>query len=139
MDLSWDRIVQDLMGRVSGPMHLRLYLNPLMAVIFGVRDGFKDGRDGAPPYFWAIFSEPGNRWHLLKNGFVGVSRVLISALVVDAIYQLIELKRLYPGEAILVALILAFLPYLLIRGPANRLARWRDEHRAAAPIAKNIR
>ena len=29
----------------------------------------------------------------------------------------------YPGEALIVALLLAFVPYLLIRGPAARIAR----------------
>jgi hypothetical protein len=33
----------------------------------------------------------------------------------------------YPGEALIVALLLAFVPYLLIRGPAERIARrWMD-------------
>jgi hypothetical protein len=41
----------------------------------------------------------------------------------DAIYQFIALRWFYPGEAILVTLQLAFVPYLLVRGPANRIAR----------------
>jgi hypothetical protein len=45
----------------------------------------------------------------------------------DAIYQLIVLKRFYPVEALIIALLLAFVPYLLIRRPAARIARrWRD-------------
>jgi hypothetical protein len=35
-----------------------------------------------------------------------------------------EFNTLYPGEALIVAIVLAFIPYLLIRGPAARLARW---------------
>jgi hypothetical protein len=49
----------------------------------------------------------------------------------DAIYQLIDLHWFYPGEAIIVALELAFVPYLLIRGPANRIARWMMSRHAA--------
>jgi hypothetical protein len=33
----------------------------------------------------------------------------------------------------LVALFLAFIPYLLIRGPANRLAKWRIHRHAPRP------
>ncbi|GJK94539.1 hypothetical protein TUM17568_57450 [Klebsiella oxytoca] len=31
----------------------------------------------------------------------------------------------YPGEAALIAVLLAFVPYLLLRGPFARVARWR--------------
>jgi hypothetical protein len=41
----------------------------------------------------------------------------------DVIYQAIALKTFYPGEAVIVALTLAFLPYLLLRGPVARIAR----------------
>ena len=33
------------------------------------------------------------------------------------------LKTFYPGEALIISLVLAFLPYVLIRGPATRIAR----------------
>jgi hypothetical protein len=46
------------------------------------------------------------------------------ALILDTVYQLMELESFYPGEAILIALLLAFAPYLLVRGPAARVARW---------------
>jgi hypothetical protein len=35
------------------------------------------------------------------------------------------LKTFYPGEAVIVAIALAFFPYLLLRGPIARIARWR--------------
>jgi len=44
----------------------------------------------------------------------------------DTIYQIIVLKRFYPAEAVIVALLFAFIPYVIIRGPAARIARrWR--------------
>ncbi len=46
------------------------------------------------------------------------------ALVLDLIYQVVQLKWIYPLEALVVAFTLAFLPYLLLRGPVNWLARW---------------
>ena len=50
------------------------------------------------------------------------------AIVIDGIYQFIVCRWFYPGEAIITALILAFVPYLLIRGPVNRIARlWKYE------------
>ena len=42
------------------------------------------------------------------------------------IYEFIVLKTFYPGETLIVAILFAFVPYLLIRGPAARIARlWR--------------
>jgi hypothetical protein len=46
------------------------------------------------------------------------------AIILDVAYQYIALKALYPGEVVVVAIVLAFLPYLLIRGPVARIARW---------------
>jgi hypothetical protein len=44
----------------------------------------------------------------------------------DVIYQFIVFPWLYPVEAIDKAFILAFVPYPLIRGPVNRIARqWK--------------
>jgi hypothetical protein len=56
---------------------------------------------------------------------------MILAVILDAIYQFEELDKFYPGEALIVALVLAFIPYLLIRGPAARLARGRVDRSSA--------
>ena len=63
----------------------------------------------------------GNARRWLKNGWKSVGKVFILAIVLDAIYQFIELRWFYPGEAVLVAIILAIVPYLVIRGPINRI------------------
>jgi hypothetical protein len=115
------RIFEDLVARVSGPMHFRLLLQPLMATIFAIRDGRRDSREGKPPFFWGLFTHPGQRRDMLKSGWKSVGKIFILAVVLDAVYQYIELKWFYPGEAILVALVLAFVPYLLLRGTVNRL------------------
>jgi hypothetical protein len=68
MDSSWQRVAEDLIGRLTGPLHLRLYLQPVMATFFGIRDGIDDAREGKPAYFWAIFTNSGQRKELLKSG-----------------------------------------------------------------------
>jgi hypothetical protein len=118
------RVFTDLVARVAGPLHLRLLLQPAMAAFFGIRDGLKDAREGQPAYFWSLFTDPSHDKDRLRSGFKAVARVLVFALIMDAIYQFIALHWFYPVEAIIVALELAFAPYLIIRGPANRIARW---------------
>ena len=122
------RIFEDLIGRVSGPMKFRLLLQPLMAAVFAVKDGLKDAKEGRPAYFWALFTQPTRRREMLRDGWESVGKVFIVAIVIDLVYQLIVLQWFYPGEAIVVAAILALVPYLLIRGPVNRIARreWKN-------------
>ena len=122
MDPIIARIAHNLVERVTGPMHFRLLLQPGMATFFAIRDGLKDARECKPPYFWGLFTDKGEREAMVKNGWKSVGKVFILAIVLDVVYQLIEHRwTVYPGEAVLVAIILAIVPYLLIRGPVNRI------------------
>jgi hypothetical protein len=132
MDDTSGRIFGDLIERSTGPLHFRLLMQPAVALFLGIRDGLKDARENRPAYFWAIFTMSNGRADLLKSGFKSITKLFIMAIVLDSIYQFIATRWIYPGEAFLVALILAFLPYLLIRGPANRIARWWTSHRSSS-------
>ena len=113
----------NLVGRIDGPLKFRLVLQPIMAVIFAIRDGLKDAREGNVPYLWALFSEPGRRREILLDGWKSVAKVFCLATLMDLIYQYLILGLLYPLAALFVAFMMAFFPYLLIRGPVNRIAR----------------
>jgi hypothetical protein len=132
-----DMIVRGLMNlgaRVGGPMTFRIILQPLMASLFAFRDGLKDARENRPPYLLTLITEPAQRGDLIRHGWKAVGRVFILAIVMDIIYQLIVVGWIYPLETITVAILLAVVPYLLIRGPVNRLVRSRQskEIRSAA-------
>jgi hypothetical protein len=117
------RMFENLIGRVSGPMKFRLILQPLMAIIFAVRAGLKDAKEGKVPYNWALISDPDHRRALLRSGWKSAGKVFVMAIIIDLVYQWIVFRRFYPFEALLVAVILAFIPYLLIRGPVTRIVR----------------
>ena len=117
------RIFENLIDRVSGPMKFRLILQPLMATIFAIRSGLKDAKEGKPAYFWALFTDPEHRGDLLRSGWKSVGKVFVIAIIIDFVYQLIVFRWFYPLEALIVAAILAFVPYLVIRGPVNRIAK----------------
>ena len=126
--LSWevhDRIWQNLMDRPGGPMTFRFILQPCMAAIAAIRDGFKDAKSGHPPYLWAMLSDGKRRWDLLGEGVIATARVLLLGIVMDAAYQWIVLRTFYPGEAAIMAIALAFIPYLVLRGPIERVVLWR--------------
>jgi hypothetical protein len=123
MEELFTRLWDDLIGRIGGPMSFRLLLQPATAMIFAIRDGLKDAREGHPAYFYSLFTDPENRRNRLREAFKAVSRVFVFAIIVDLIYQVTVLRWFYPFQALIVAFVLAFLPYILIRGPVNRIAR----------------
>ena len=95
----------------------------VVAIFLAIREGLKDARQGKPPYLWACLTDQGEREAMLEQGWKSIGKVFILAFVLDIIYQLIEHRwTVYPGEAVLVAIILAIVPYLLLRGPTNRIA-----------------
>lgn len=118
----WDRFWADLASRPSGPMSFRFFLQPVMAAIAAWHDGKKDAITGRSPYFWTVLSDPERRRSRLKEGFNATSKILLVGLVMDLAYQVVVFKAFRPTEAIVVALVLAFVPYLLLRGPFERLA-----------------
>ncbi|HSY35407.1 MAG TPA: hypothetical protein VK814_06620 [Acidobacteriaceae bacterium] len=118
-----DRVGTQLIARVSGPMKFRLVLQPCMAAFFAIRSGLADAKTGKSPYFWTMVSDRNERAELIKDGWKSVGKVFILAIVLDVIYQIIELRFVYVGEAIIVAFLLAILPYLVLRGIVTRIAR----------------
>lgn len=123
MDDIWMRFVENMVDRVSGPLKFRLLLQPIMALIFATIAGLKDAKTGKPPYFWALLTDPDHRREMLKDGWKSVGKLFILALALDVVYQLIVARFVYPGEAIMVALVLAIVPYLIVRGLVTRIAR----------------
>jgi len=117
------RLWNDFGARISGPMSFRFLLQPTMATIFAIRDGLKDAKKGRPPYFYSVFTDAEHRRARLSEGWRAVVKVFILAMILDALFQLIVFKWIYPVEVVFIALLLAFLPYLLARGPINRIAR----------------
>src|SRR5262245_61694225 len=122
----WDQLI----AQPHGPLAFRLILQPIMATILAIIDGVKDARAGRPLYTWTLLTDPVHRGAYLREGLKRVTRVIIFAFVMDAIYQFMVLRRFYLGEALVTVFVLAVLPYLLIRGPAARIARHWNRHGA---------
>jgi hypothetical protein len=119
----WQRQWQDLTGRPGGPMSFRFILQPVMATIAAVHDGITDARLGRSPFFWTVLTSAEKRAGRLQEGLVSTARIILLGLGMDTIYQIKVLGTFYPGEAVVIALALAFVPYLLLRGPVDRIAR----------------
>ncbi len=127
---NWERVITQLFARLDGPLHFRFIMQPLMAAILATIDGVKDGKAGRPAYLWDILSTAPDRKALLREGWKRISRVFLLAVVLDVIYQLIEFHWIYPGETLIVAIVLAIIPYFLLRGPINRFVKWRMKRKS---------
>lgn len=117
----WSRIAEDMVARVSGPMHLRIILQPVMALVFATISGLRDAREGKPPYFWSLLTNPAHRQDMVKDGWKSVGKVFLIAIALDVVYQIMVQRFVYPGEAVLVAILLAIVPYLIVRPLVTRI------------------
>ena len=115
------RFWTNLADRIGGPMSFRLILQPLMAIALAVRAGVHDAQAGHPAYLWAILGDAHDRAELLREGWKAVARIFVLAVIIDVVYQVMVLRWVYPAEAATVAFLLACVPYVLVRGPVNRL------------------
>ena len=125
------RFLDDLLARPSGPFSFRFALQPLMAATLALRDGLKDARAGRVPYGWGMLSDTGHRRERLVEGLRRTARVIVLGLALDATYQFVVFRYFYLDEALVTAFALGFVPYLLVRGPADRVARRWAAHKAS--------
>ncbi len=114
---------ENFLARPSGSLNLRFIVQPTIAALLALRAGIQDAKQGRRGYLWAIVSNPERRAQLLQEGWRGARTPFLVAVVLDCIYQLITLHFIYPLELLFTATLLALVPYGLLRGPFNRLAR----------------
>jgi hypothetical protein len=112
---TFQRLWHDLIERPTQPMKFRFILQPSMAAIVAIRDGLKDARTGRSPFLVTVLRNPQKRIERLDEGLNATARIILLGLVMDTIYQIIVLQRFYPNEALIIALLLAFVPYVIIR------------------------
>jgi len=67
----------------------------------------------------------------LDEGLNATARIILFALVMDTVYQIVVLQRFYPNEALIIAVLLAFVPYVIIREVALRVWRYRETAKRA--------
>jgi hypothetical protein len=118
------RVWWQLLERPSRPMAFRFILQPFMGAIPAFIYGRRDARAGRTPYFWAVLSNRWERAARLREGLNATARIILLGLVMDVIYQIIVLKRFYPAESVIIAVLLGFVPYVIFRGLVTRIFRW---------------
>lgn len=115
----WDELV----SRPAGPLAFRFILQPVVACLLAMRDGHRDASMGRTPYFWTIVHDPSRRADRLREGLHAVMRVVLLGIAMDLAWQIFVLKGFRPLELFDVVAVLCFVPYLIVRGPAERVFR----------------
>jgi putative flippase GtrA len=118
-----ERIWRNLFERSSGPLSFRFILQPSMAAIAAILDSVKTMRSGHVPYFWTFAHSPDKRVALLREGLNATARIILLGLAMDLIYQLIVFDTFHPVEALIIAVLLAYAPYLVVRALFTPIAR----------------
>ena len=117
-------LLDALTARLDGPLHFRFFAQPAVASFLAICDGVKDSQEDKPAYFWAILSRAHSGKYLLCSGLKSIGKVMVFAVVLEAIYQVLAFHTIRIAGVILAPLLLAIFPYLIVRGPAKRVARW---------------
>jgi hypothetical protein len=115
--------VEQLLGRLSGPLNFRLVVMPTVVTLLALRADWKDAREGWPAFLGAFITDPVERRRLFWMALKDIGRVFIVAIVLDSAYQLWVFHWVYPGQLLTVAVVCAIVPYVLVRGPITRTAR----------------
>jgi hypothetical protein len=133
------RAWNDLLGRLDGPMHLRLVIQPVVATFLAIRAGWADAREGRAIHFWTLTREPAKTEVVLRNLWKISGRIFFVAVVLDVIYQLAVLHWIYPGETLIVATMLAVIPCMVVRACGNRIVTMARRRRLRAAAANSAR
>jgi len=124
----FEAIGADLGGRgiFGGSFQLRLILQPLAAMLLGLRFGIRDAKQGRAPILKEVAETAGKRGGVLAHAARDAIVPLAVALVLDCILQQMINGRIRPLAAVIVGGLLVFLPFLIVRALTNRI--WTHRH-----------
>ena len=60
----------------------------------------------------------------LKEGVGSIARMILLGISMDVIYQIKVFDQFYPVEAVMMAILLAVIPYFVFRWIVEHIARW---------------
>lgn len=112
--------LDDLAARIAGPMSFRFIIQPIVAVILGIRDGRLDAKAGTPPFIYNVIFKKEHYRSQFRNALHSLLTPVIVGMILDAIAQYLIFKHIRPLPALLVGTFIMGVPYSLSRGISNR-------------------
>ena len=109
-----------LIELISGPGTFRFVIQPVLAIVMGVRDGRNDARSSTPPILHMLLFS-GKRREALKGALQAIALPLTLAVGIDSILQIYIFDVWRLQWALIIGLGLVGIPYILARGITNRI------------------
>ena|SRR5579871_5264556 len=113
----------NFLARPSGPLSLRFLLQPTVAAAMAVRAGIGDAKASRPAFLWTALTDRQELYRSVQSGWKDVRNVFLIAAALDAVYQVMVQRFIYPLELLFTSTLLAVVPYCVLRGPVARIAR----------------
>ncbi len=117
---------------LAGPGAFRFFIQPILAILMGARDGRNDAKSGTPPFLHALFFESGKRREALKGGLQAIALPLSLAVALDSVLQIYIFGVWRLQWALIVGVCLVGIPYILARGITNRKISARKGKKATS-------
>jgi hypothetical protein len=114
---------EELPRRFTGSGRLRFLLQPMFAIVLGIRGGLVDAKAGNLPYLFGLLFGVGRRRELLKSGVAAIRNLLAAAIIMDIMFQLFLYRSVHPGAAVMVGPILICIPYAASRALTTRVTK----------------
>src|SRR5258705_8133973 len=89
------RLWQNLYGRVSGPLNLRLIIQPAVATILAIRARLRDAHQDRAPFFLALLWNPAHRPEFLRQGWKDLGKGFVLPMILDLAYPVFVHRGLY--------------------------------------------
>jgi hypothetical protein len=120
-------IWESMLMRTKDFLQLRLLFGPLQSILLATLIAKRDAKKQYPPYIWRFLATSKQRRAISRNAWINAGKIFVLAVSIDIIYQLTEIimfdaKMTFNAlEAALVGLLLTIIPYILMRGPVQRV------------------
>jgi hypothetical protein len=129
------QFIEELPQRFTGPGRLRFILQPMTAILLGIRGGLRESKSGNPPNLFGLLFGAERRRELLRSGVAAIRNLVALGIIMDIVFQLIIYGSAHPGAAVVIGPILICFPYALSRQVAGNE---RHHFRIAAAVLSQI-
>ena len=118
------QFLKEIPQRFTGSGSSRFILQPIVAIILGIRGGLYDAKAGHPPYLFGLLFAATHRRELFRSTVAAVRNLLAVGIIMDIVFQLVLYHSVHPGAALMIGPILVCFPYAVARALTARMAGW---------------
>lgn len=130
----FENMVDRFLARLTGPLNFRFVLQPIVAIILGIRDGVRDAKAGTPPFLFDLFEKPKGRKRQIRKALRSLLVSLLIATFLDGVAQYLLFAHVRISGALTVGIMIMGLPYVIARAVTNWVISWRSRTSVSTSI-----